>query len=74
MKRIAFDFSKLKGRIKEKFDTQERFAAELGVSVPALIKKLNNKSQFNQSEIDKSRILLEIPNDELDQYFFSKKS
>ena len=74
MKRIAFDFSKLKGRIQEKLDTPERFAAELGVSVPALIKKLNNKSQFNQSEIDKSRILLEIPNDELDQYFFSKKS
>lgn len=74
MKRIEFDFSKLKGRIKEKFDTQERFAAELGVSVPALIKKLNNKSQFNQSEIDKSRILLEISNDELDQYFFSKRS
>jgi len=73
VKRAIFDYSRLKGRIKEKFDTQERFASELNVSIPALIKKLNNKSQFTQTEIDRIRLLLDISSESLDSYFFNKK-
>lgn len=74
MERIEFDFSKLKGRIKEKLNTQENFAKELNISVPSLIKKLNNKSQFTQTEINRARTILDIRNEELDIYFFSEKS
>lgn len=73
MKRTEFDFSKLKGRIKEKVNTQEKFAKELNISVPSLIKKLNNKSQFTQTEINKARTILDIPNTDLNIYFFSEK-
>lgn len=74
MERTEFDFNKLKGRIKEKLNTQENFAKELNISVPSLIKKLNNKSQFTQTEINKARIILDISDVELNKYFFSEKS
>lgn len=73
MKRTEFDFNKLKGRIKEKVNTQENFAKELNISVPSLIKKLNNKSQFTQTEINKARTILDIPDNDLNIYFFSEK-
>ena len=73
MKRINFDFSKLKGRIREKLGTQENFAKELNISVPALVKKLNNQSQFSQTEICKTREILDISDEELNLYFFSEK-
>ncbi len=74
MERTEFDFNKLKGRIKEKLNTQENFAKEMNISVPSLIKKLNNKSQFTQTEINKARIILDISDVELNKYFFSEKS
>lgn len=73
MERAEFDFNKLKGRIKEKVNTQEKFAIELGISVPSLIKKLNNKSQFTQTEISKARTILDIEDKDLNIYFFSEK-
>lgn len=74
MERINFDFNKLKGRIKEIVGTQENYAKELNISVPALIKKLNNQSQFTQTEICKSREILKISDEELNLYFFSETS
>lgn len=74
MERINFDFNKLKGRIKEILGTQENYAKELNISVPALIKKLNNQSQFTQTEICKSREILKISDEELNLYFFSETS
>ena len=74
MKRTNFNFNKLKGRIREVCGTQERFANIMNISVPALIKKLNNQSQFTQSEIFKAREVLKIEENELDAYFFSKLS
>lgn len=73
MERVEFDFSKLKGRIKEKLNTQENFAKEMNISIPSLIKKINNKSQFTQTEINKARIILDISNSELSEYFFKEK-
>lgn len=74
MKRMSFNYNKLKGRIKEICQTQEKFAKELNISEPALIKKLNNQSQFTQTEILKSREILNISDTEVDKYFFSKQS
>ena len=39
---MAFDFSKLRGKIKEVFGTQEKFAKAMGMSSVSLSAKLNN--------------------------------
>lgn len=68
---MNFNYSKLRGKIKEKFDTQDRFATSLGVSYTSLSMKLNNNWGFTQSEIIKSCELLDIPLDEIHLYFFT---
>ncbi len=70
---MKFDYSKLLGRIKEYGFTQERLAAEIGVSVSTLSFKLNNKAFFTQKEIRKICDLLEIVTAEIGVYFFTLK-
>ncbi len=68
-----FDYSKLKGRIKEKFDTQGNFARAMGLSTVSMSDKLNNKVQWTQKEIDSACALLEIDPAEIPIYFFTAK-
>lgn len=68
---MAFDYSRLKGRIKEKFGTQVAFAKALGISNASLSSKLNNIVGFTQSEITKTCELLEIPSEYISVYFFT---
>lgn len=65
-----FDYSKLKGRIKEKYDTQDRFAKSLGIGRVSLSQRLNNNLDFSQKEILRASELLEIPTEEIPVYFF----
>lgn len=67
---MAYDYSKLSGRIKEKYGTNGKFAAALGLSEHSFSKKITNKSRFKQSEITKSLDLLEIPYQDVGEYFF----
>ncbi|KXT62338.1 DUF739 family protein [Lactococcus sp. DD01] len=67
------DYSKLKGRIVEKFGTQQNFSQELGLSQRALSGKLNDKISWKQKEIEKAATLLEVDDDKIGSYFFSKK-
>ena len=71
MERTVFEYAKLKGRIKEKCDTQKAFAARLGVAEGTLISKLDGKTYFTQAEILKALAILEIPYNELYAYFFT---
>ena len=50
MTEVKFDYSKLKGRIREIFDTQSAFAEAMGMSTTSLSAKLNNKIEFSQKE------------------------
>jgi hypothetical protein len=68
---MAFNYNKLLGRIVEKFGTQGRFAAAMGMSERSLTLKLHNVREFKQSEIDKACRLLEIPIEESPAYFFA---
>ena len=43
-----FDYSKLKGRIIEKYGSYKAFAQALGKSEVLVSKKLNNKSSFSR--------------------------
>lgn len=67
------DYRKLKGKIKEVFDTQDAFAKALGMSYTSLNLKVNDKSEWSSEEIVKACDLLNIPLDEAHIYFFTPK-
>lgn len=69
---MAFNYSKLRGRIKEKYVTQGAFAKELGISSVSLSAKLNNRIEFTQNEMGRCCELLEIPKDYIPIFFYSK--
>ena len=68
-----YNLNKLKGRIIEKFGTQRNFAKAMGMSERTLSLKLDNQVDWKQSEIGKACELLEIPKEEIADYFFTLK-
>lgn len=70
---MAFDYSKLRGKIKEVFGTQSKFAKAMGLSSVSLSAKLNNTVMFTQDEINKACELLHIPIEFIPVYFFTEK-
>ena len=70
---MAFDYSKLRGKIREVFKTQSAFAEAIGMSSTSLSAKLNNNVEFSQKEIDKASDLLKIKKEEIPVYFFTPK-
>ena len=70
---MSFDYSKLRGKIREKLQTQDRLASLMDISATSLSLKLSNQSQFKQSEIAKMVDLLNINEDEISDYFFKQK-
>lgn len=66
------DQKKLRGRIIEKYETQEEFAKALGVTPGTLSQKLKEKRDLKREEIAKWCKLLEIPFDEMQSYFFKE--
>ena len=65
------DYRKLKGKIKEVFDTQEAFAKAMGLSYTSVNQKVNDKVEWSSSEIACN--LLHIPLTEAHIYFFTPK-
>lgn len=72
-RKYEFDYSKLKGRIKEKLNSQYKLADALNISEVALISKLKNKSAFSQKDIINICKILEIDYSEIHNYFFTIK-
>lgn len=70
---MLYDYSKLLGRITEKFGNSGTFAQKMELSERTMSLKLNNKVDFKQSEIKKAGELLEIPFNEIEAYFFTEK-
>lgn len=68
-----FDYSKLKGRMKEKGYTQEDVANHINISKSTISLRLNNQALFIQDEICKIIGLLDIPCEEIKEYFFKEK-
>lgn len=73
MERTVFDFSKLLGRLKTYGYRQEDIAPLIPLSQGTLSAKLNNKGIFTVSEIDRLCMLLDIPKNEIGDYFFTHK-
>lgn len=70
---IAFDFSKLKGRIKEIYGTQSAFSVAMLMNEATLSNKLNNNVEFSPKEIIRAMLLLSIDFTEVKEYFFTLK-
>lgn len=68
---MAFNYSKLTGRIVEVFGTQFRFSEAMGLSERTISLKLNSKVEWKQGEISKACTLLGIGIEEIPVYFFT---
>lgn len=70
---MAFDYSKLLGRIKERGYTQETLAKHIGIAESSMCLKLNNKANFRHSEIFLICEALRIDIRDIGVYFFTVK-
>lgn len=70
---MSFDYSKLKGKIIEKFGSQTAFAKEYGISENSFSLKMNNKTAFSVDDIVKICSMLNIARDDVGDYFFTPK-
>ena len=70
---MEYDYSKLRGRIIEKFVTIGNFQKHLNISNVVLSKKMNNRVRLSHDDITQWADLLEIPMDQIGVYFFTRK-
>lgn len=70
---MSFDYSKLSGKIREKYGTQSNFAKALGISERSLSLKIGGKRAWTQTEMDKAISCLGLRNQDIPDYFFSEK-
>lgn len=68
---MAYDYSKLRGRIIEKFGSQAKFAEAMQWSERTTSLKLNCEVYWKQPEISKAIRLLAIPENQIQLYFFT---
>lgn len=70
---MSFNYSKLKGRIKEKYSTQEEFSKVMGMSRTSVSLRLCGKLEFSQKEIDLAIKVLDLVEQDIPEYFFTKE-
>ena len=68
---MAFNYSKLRGRIIEKYGSQSDFAKAFGCSDRTLSLKMNSKRPWKQTEILSAIKLLELSEEDIQDYFFT---
>lgn len=67
---MAYNYSKLNGRIVEVFSTRYAFASAMRLSERSICLKLAGKVPFKQPEITLACKLLNISDSEIPAYFF----
>lgn len=75
IKKQIYDYSKLKGRIIEKFGSQKAFAEACGFAENTISKKLSGQMAVTTADIENwsSPELLAIPAIDYPDYYFKKK-
>ena len=68
---MAFDYRKLRGRIREKYGTEQNFAAAMGMGRVSLSVKLNNEGDFTRKQMLKAAELLGLDAAQIPEYFFT---
>ena len=67
---MEFNNSKLRGKIRELFGTEQKFSDAIGIAKSALSAKLNNNSEINRDEMLKMIDLLNIKKEDIFEIFF----
>ncbi len=70
---MNFDYSKLRGLIREKIGTQNDFANAIGISSTALYDRLANRVPFTQQEMKKTIKVLDVPASMINVIFFTEE-
>ena len=70
---MIFDYRKLRGKIVEVYGSQTAFVKAFGVSENTFSMKVNNKVRFSANDIIKICRMLDIPKNEIGEYFFTLK-
>ena len=70
---MDYDYSKLKGKIVEFYETHTAFAKAMKMGRVSLYRKLNNQSEWTQDEMERAMSLLKIPRSSVRAYFFNHK-
>lgn len=68
---VKFDYSKLRGKVAEKLNTNKAFADSIGISYPALSARFKGDTPFSQKEIAKAIDVLDLTPDEAMECFFT---
>ena len=68
---ITLKYAKLRGAIRERLGSEGVLAVKLGMNPVTLSKKLNGKTDWKKSEIEKTLEYLVIPRSEVYDYFFA---
>lgn len=68
---MAFDYNKLRGKIKEVCGTQDNFARAIGIGRVSLSQRLNNVLEFSNAEILSACEVLGIDTKDIPVYFFT---
>lgn len=68
-----FDYSKLRGRIIEKYGSQSKFAKEMELSERTMSLKMLGKVEWKQGEICRAVTLLGLADKDICSYFFMPK-
>lgn len=70
---MEFDYSKLRGKIRETYGTEMAFAEAMQMSRTTISMKLNGKYEWKTPQIVTACKLLEIPLERSAEYFFVEK-
>lgn len=73
MTSVEFDYSKLRGRIKEICGTQENYADAIHLGRVSVSQRLNNFTEFTQGDMFRSACVLRFDVSEIGEYFFTPK-
>lgn len=68
---MNYKYDRLRGRIIERYGSQEKFAEIIGISSNSMSKKMNGKTGFSQRDIVRWSELLGIDKSDYSEYFFS---
>lgn len=68
---LKYDYSKLRGRIVEKYGSNRNFSKAMELSERTISLKLNNKIFWTQKEIEKAIDVLDLSSNDIQNYFFT---
>ncbi len=68
---MRFDYSKLRGKIVEKFGNYTNFCDKIGWTTSELSSKLSNKRHFTVTDIYSISKVLELQTEEIGAFFYT---